>query len=346
MGRDGLKRPGRISGRQRAPEPLSSRICGRRTRSARSSRRCETRNPSAADGPLWSGWTDSRTGRPTRARCQGRSSAISAVNGNVCAKPCPGCRSAWSTAPTRSGRSWTGSPCTRRPGARSGASAAGSTRTTRSLCSSPLRNPLSMTAGSCWPRCPTGTRRCPPAGASFAAANSSFMHSPTTRPTRRTPPPVYSWKTSCSIAFATASAPLTSCLATCAYKRIWATDYVRVESYIGALNWRGALLLRVCDTRLVSGMPDALRDVYRTLPVRWRNAVHRRLRGYRLVNHALHLTPAPTAPPDAVPENGSSEPSHRNAPTEHLSGQECARQGAAGEPDPELSPSALPNTPT
>ena len=52
-----------------------------------------------------------------------------------------------------------------------------------------------------------------------------------------------------------------------AYKRIWATDYVREESYIGALNWRGALLLRVCDTRLVSGMPDALRDVYRILPV-------------------------------------------------------------------------------
>jgi CelD/BcsL family acetyltransferase involved in cellulose biosynthesis len=130
------------------------------------------------------------------------------------------------------------------------------------------------------------------------------------------------------------------------YKRIWATDYVREESYIGALNWRGALLLRVCDTRLVSGMPDALRDVYRILPVRLRNAVQRRLRGYRLVNHALHLTLAPTAPPDAVPENGSSTPRHRNAPTEHLSGREGAPQGAAGEPDPELSPSALRHTPT
>jgi hypothetical protein len=129
------------------------------------------------------------------------------------------------------------------------------------------------------------------------------------------------------------------------YKRIWASDYVREESYIGALNWRGALLLRVCDTRLASGMPQALQDVYRTLPVGWRNAVHRRLRGYRVVNHALHLTLAPTVPPDAVLENGRSGPSHRNAPTEGLSGRE-ARQGAAGEPDPELSPSALPHTPT
>jgi len=130
------------------------------------------------------------------------------------------------------------------------------------------------------------------------------------------------------------------------YKRVWATDYVRVESYLGALNRRGALLLCLCNRRPVSGMPDALRDAYRILPANWRGAVHRRLRGYRMINHALHLALATTAPPDALPENGRSEPSHRNPPTEHPSGRQCgARQGAAGEPDPGLSPSTLPHTP-
>ena len=82
-----------------------------------------------------------------------------------------------------------------------------------------------------------------------------------------------------------------------AYKRIWATDYVHQESYLGALNWRGELLLRFSRTRFISGLPDALRDMYRRLPVRWRKAVQRRLRAYRLVSYALNLKPAPRPRP-------------------------------------------------
>jgi CelD/BcsL family acetyltransferase involved in cellulose biosynthesis len=113
------------------------------------------------------------------------------------------------------------------------------------------------------------------------------------------------------------------------YKRVWATDYVRGQSYIGALNWRGALLLRLCNTRAVSGMPDALRDAYRILPANWRSAVHRRLRGYRMVNHALHLTLAPTAPPGAVLADGSSAQSDGDASSEHRPLQRYAGQEAS-----------------
>ena len=81
-----------------------------------------------------------------------------------------------------------------------------------------------------------------------------------------------------------------------AYKRVWATDYVRQDSYIGPLNWRGELLLRFSKTKFY-GVPVVLRDLYRMLPVSWRNAVQRRLRAYRLVNHALNLKPAPRPRP-------------------------------------------------
>ena len=76
------------------------------------------------------------------------------------------------------------------------------------------------------------------------------------------------------------------------YKRIWATDYVRQVSYIGTLNRRGDLLLRLSRTK-IPDLPVVLRDVYRHLPSRWRRAVQRRLRPYRLVNHALNLKLAP-----------------------------------------------------
>ncbi len=97
------------------------------------------------------------------------------------------------------------------------------------------------------------------------------------------------------------------------YKRIWASDYVREESYIGALNWRGALLLRVCDTRLVSGMPHALRDVYRILPVRWRNVVHRRLRGVPCGQPRAASRPRPDSPSRCGPRERAqrAQPSQR-----------------------------------
>jgi CelD/BcsL family acetyltransferase involved in cellulose biosynthesis len=73
-----------------------------------------------------------------------------------------------------------------------------------------------------------------------------------------------------------------------AYKRIWATDYVRQESFIGALNWRGDLLLHLSRLR-TSEAPLVARRLYRLLPARWRSAIDRSLRTYRLVHYALGL---------------------------------------------------------
>lgn len=86
-----------------------------------------------------------------------------------------------------------------------------------------------------------------------------------------------------------------------AYKRIWATDYVSTESYMGALNWRGKLLLRLGRTRL-SAVASMLRGLHRRLPGRWRAAIERRLRAYRLVNQALTLKSI------AEPQRAAAEP--------------------------------------
>jgi CelD/BcsL family acetyltransferase involved in cellulose biosynthesis len=82
------------------------------------------------------------------------------------------------------------------------------------------------------------------------------------------------------------------------YKRIWATDYVGTDSFVGALNWRGALLLRFARLK-ISALPVVLRRMYRELPGRWREAIQRRMRAYSLVNHALTLKPTPD--PHATP---------------------------------------------
>ena len=81
-----------------------------------------------------------------------------------------------------------------------------------------------------------------------------------------------------------------------AYKRIWATDYVRQDSYMGALNWRGKVLLRLCRVNGL-GLPVLLRDMYQKMPVPWRKAVQRRLQIYRLVNCALNLKRLPKPQP-------------------------------------------------
>jgi CelD/BcsL family acetyltransferase involved in cellulose biosynthesis len=99
------------------------------------------------------------------------------------------------------------------------------------------------------------------------------------------------------------------------YKRIWATDYILEESYIGALNWRGEMLLRLSGTKIISDLANALRDVYRNLPFRWRKAVQRRLRAYHLVNSALNLKLAPKAPPGALLADASSAQSDGDAST-------------------------------
>jgi CelD/BcsL family acetyltransferase involved in cellulose biosynthesis len=88
-----------------------------------------------------------------------------------------------------------------------------------------------------------------------------------------------------------------------AYKHIWATDYVRTESYLGPLNWRGELLLRLSRLNL-SAPPLALRHLYRKLPGRWREAAQRRLRAYRLLTGALTLKP--TAKPQRTPADSQT----------------------------------------
>jgi CelD/BcsL family acetyltransferase involved in cellulose biosynthesis len=85
-----------------------------------------------------------------------------------------------------------------------------------------------------------------------------------------------------------------------AYKHIWATDYVRTESYIGPLNRRGELLLRLSRLKF-SAPPAVLRHLYRILPGSWRDAVQQRLRTYRLLNGALTLKPT------AEPQRTSAE---------------------------------------
>jgi CelD/BcsL family acetyltransferase involved in cellulose biosynthesis len=79
------------------------------------------------------------------------------------------------------------------------------------------------------------------------------------------------------------------------YKRIWATDYVCTESYIGPLTLRGAWLLKLArlkpaGTRLIKGL-------HRMLPSHVRDIVRGRLRSYWLVRGALSLKLAPPRPP-------------------------------------------------
>ena len=101
------------------------------------------------------------------------------------------------------------------------------------------------------------------------------------------------------------------------YKRIWATDYAQQQSYVGALNWRGELLLRLSRTRIISEVPDVLLAMYRTLPVRWRRAVQSRMRAFRLIHHALNrkLTAKPPAVP-LLPALAAALKSNANVPNE------------------------------
>jgi len=101
------------------------------------------------------------------------------------------------------------------------------------------------------------------------------------------------------------------------YKRIWATDYAQQQSYVGALNWRGELLLRLSRTRIISEVPDVLLAMYRTLPLRWRRAVQSRMRAFRLISHALNrkLTAKPSAVP-LLPALAAALKSNANVPNE------------------------------
>ena len=101
------------------------------------------------------------------------------------------------------------------------------------------------------------------------------------------------------------------------YKRIWATDYAQQQSYVGALNWRGELLLWLSRTRIISEVPDVLLAMYRTLPVRWRRAVQSRMRAFRLIHHALNrkLTAKPPAVP-LLPALAAALKSNANVPNE------------------------------
>ena len=55
-----------------------------------------------------------------------------------------------------------------------------------------------------------------------------------------------------------------------AYKRIWATDFIRTESYMGALNWRGSVYMKLSmSKRTELGASPVIWRLYGALPRAW-----------------------------------------------------------------------------
>ncbi len=82
-----------------------------------------------------------------------------------------------------------------------------------------------------------------------------------------------------------------------AYKRMWATDFVRTESYTGPLTRRGRWLLALAELDPLSErFLQSLRPVYRLLPQPVRQRLGRVLAKYFSVSAALKLKPP--SPPD------------------------------------------------
>ena len=80
-----------------------------------------------------------------------------------------------------------------------------------------------------------------------------------------------------------------------AYKRIWATHYIRTVSYLGATNWRGAMWLQLARTAPLAARPIAeLQRWYAMLPERLRARLRRRLDFMRSMQAAIRL-PTPSA---------------------------------------------------
>ena len=76
------------------------------------------------------------------------------------------------------------------------------------------------------------------------------------------------------------------------YKRTWATDYVRTESYTGPLNRRGRFLLAVAARDPLSErFLQSLRPAYQLVPLPVRRRLGRALTKYRSVSAALKLKP-------------------------------------------------------
>jgi CelD/BcsL family acetyltransferase involved in cellulose biosynthesis len=84
-----------------------------------------------------------------------------------------------------------------------------------------------------------------------------------------------------------------------AYKRTWATDYVRTESYTGPLNWRGRYWLAIAERDPLSKrLLQSLKPVYRWFPQPIRMRMGRVVDKYLTVSAALKLKPpSPPKPP-------------------------------------------------
>lgn len=81
-----------------------------------------------------------------------------------------------------------------------------------------------------------------------------------------------------------------------AYKGIWATDYVRTVSYIGAFGWKGRALLRLASLKASNRVvPDVARRLFKMLPEPGRRAVRRLVRNYQMAYDALRLKLPPPA---------------------------------------------------
>ena len=94
-----------------------------------------------------------------------------------------------------------------------------------------------------------------------------------------------------------------------AYKRIWATHYIRTVSYLGATNWRGAMWLKLARTAPLAARPIAkLRRWYALLPERMRARLRHRLDFMRSMQAAIRL-PTPSAPPSDPTADSHESPS-------------------------------------
>ena len=80
------------------------------------------------------------------------------------------------------------------------------------------------------------------------------------------------------------------------YKRIWSTEYIATKSFVGPLNWRGAVLLRLARWSRLDQYSDlAMVRMYRKLPSSVRDLLRRGTREFLVVNDALSLK-VPTPP--------------------------------------------------
>jgi len=83
-----------------------------------------------------------------------------------------------------------------------------------------------------------------------------------------------------------------------AYKRLWATHFVRTDSFVGGLSSRGRIKLRLLAfLQRLSGLDKALVPIWTRMPPRLRERIRWRLGSWRDINSTLQLKPPPAPQP-------------------------------------------------